>query len=59
MSTPCNKTEVIDIIRDDVHEIKGDIKDLLTFKNKLIGFILASSTICTLIGNIIVFVIKK
>jgi len=32
MSTPCEKNEVINIIRDDVKEVKGDIKTLLEFK---------------------------
>jgi hypothetical protein len=59
MSSPCEKTEVVNMIRDDVKEIKGDIKDLLRVKNRMIGFILGTSTLCTLLGNILIFIVKK
>lgn len=58
MSMPCEKTEVINIIKDDVKEIKTDIKDLLQFKNKILGITIATSAVCTVFAHIIGLLIK-
>ncbi len=34
---PCQKEEIISAIRDDLKEIKGDVKSLLQFKWRLLG----------------------
>jgi hypothetical protein len=44
----CDKDKVIDMIRDDLKEIKRDIKDLLAFKWQLIGICIAVSTIISI-----------
>lgn len=58
MSTPCQKIEVIDIIKNDVKEIKTDIKDLLQFKNRILGITIATSTFCTLVAHALGILIK-
>ena len=59
MTTPCEKTEVIDIIRQDLKEVKSDIKILLKFKNQFMAIALTISTMVTVIANVLVFLIKK
>ena len=59
MNIPCNKTEVIDMIKDDVTEIKSDVKSLLEFKNKLLGIIAGITATTTLFFNLILFIFKK
>lgn len=58
MPLPCDKTEVIHFIHEDLKEIKGDVKDLLKFKNRLLGIIIASSTVCSLIWQMILHLTK-
>lgn len=40
MTHECSKKEVINIIRDDVKEIKSDLKIVLASKNKMDGGLL-------------------
>jgi hypothetical protein len=40
MTHDCSKKEVIEIMREDVKEIKGDVKTLLSSKYKIDGSIL-------------------
>lgn len=42
MSTPCEKA-------DDISEIKKDIKELLAFKNKALGIIIAVTTMFSIL----------
>lgn len=37
MNQPCEKHEIIEVIRDDLKEIKGDVKTLLVFHYKGVG----------------------
>ena len=37
MNQPCEKTEVINIIRDDLKEVKGDVKQLLVIHYENVG----------------------
>ena len=54
----CNKTEVIEMIKDDVSEIKGDVKTLLQAQWKadgrstVIGFIV-STVVSLAIGYVL------
>jgi len=41
----CDKEVVIEIIREDLAEIKKDVKDLLAFKWQLIGITISVSAI--------------
>lgn len=50
MTLPCHKTEVIDMIKDDVSEIKIDVKTLLESQWKSDGR-------ATIIAGIVSFVI--
>jgi len=49
----CEKEQVIDYIRQDVVEIKKDVKELLSFKSKVIGIQIAITTSITLIFNLL------
>jgi len=40
MTHECKKEEVIEIVREDVREIKADVKTLLASKNKMDGGLL-------------------
>ena len=59
MNTPCEKSEVINIIREDVKEIRKDVKDLISFKAKVIGIQIGISFVITGVINLIVLIIKK
>ena len=59
MNTPCEKSEVINIIREDVKEIRKDEKDLISFKAKVIGIQIGISFVITGVINLIVLIIKK
>lgn len=59
MTTPCEKTEVIQYIRQDVSEIKGDVKSLLAYQNKLIGIVVGITSVLTIGFNLITFYFKK
>lgn len=37
MPTPCQKEEIIAIIKEDLKEIKKDIKSLLSFRWQIMG----------------------
>lgn len=50
-----DKEVIIDMIREDIREIKSDIKQLLSFKWKIIG---GSVGISTLISVLVAFVAK-
>jgi len=54
---------VIEIILKDVAEVKTDVKSLLEVKNKMLGFILAATSITTMLGtilfNAILLIFKK
>ena len=43
--------QVIDIIRDDIKEIRSDVKTLLGLKNKVYGLIIGVSGIVTVLFN--------
>lgn len=43
------KEKVIDIILDELKEIKKDVKDLVSFKYKLLGIVMTGSFIFTLV----------
>jgi hypothetical protein len=55
----CSKKEVIEIIRQDLAEVKTDVKKILAYNNKLIGFTIGVSSTVTVIFNIIVFIFKR
>lgn len=50
MNTPCEKTEVIDIILSEIKEIKADVKEMIKFQSKIIGVVAAVFSISTLLG---------
>jgi hypothetical protein len=47
-----NDEQLILILREDLKEIKKDIKVLLAFKNKIYGVILTSSVLISLAVNV-------
>ena len=57
MNHPCQKTEVIDMIKDDVAEIKGDVKQLLQTQWKADGRSTVISIIVSAVTAIIVGVL--
>jgi hypothetical protein len=59
MNTPCEKSEVINIIREDVKEIRKDVKDLVSFKAKVIGIQIGISFVITVLFNLLILIIKK
>jgi hypothetical protein len=50
MTTPCLKEETIEFIKSDVITIKGDVKELLEIKNKVVGGIKTLTVDCTALG---------
>lgn len=54
----CQKTEIIEVIREDIKEIKHDVKDILKFKYQTIGIIVACSAFFTVIGNALILIFK-
>jgi hypothetical protein len=54
----CQKTEIIDVIRDDIREIKTDVKDILKFKYQTVGIIVACSAFFTILGNALILIFK-
>jgi hypothetical protein len=70
MSIPCEKAEVLEIIRDDIKEtkcdlkeVKNDVKELLLSRERSKGFVWGVSaiisTLVTILCNIAVIWIKK
>ena len=55
MPHECKKEEVIDIIRDDIKEVKGDVKTLLASKNKIEG---VSLTIMFIVSTVVAIIAK-
>ena len=60
MNSPCVKNDVIEMIREDIvevktdqKEIKADIKLLLTFRYQVMGAAIATSTMVGIAGFII------
>lgn len=49
MEHKCVKEEIIDIVREDVREIKGDVKLLVAESNKRIGVIYVVSFISSVL----------
>ena len=52
MTTPCERAE-------DISEIKKDVKELLAYKNKMLGAILLGSGLSTSVWVLIVALISK
>ncbi len=55
MKHECSKEEIIDIVREDVKEIKGDVKTLLASKNKIEG---VTFTMMFLISSAVALIAK-
>ena len=65
MNTPCEKTEIIKVMSDDVREIKMDVKTLLAhhhqsigekrFRNKIIKLTTALLTVVATVAGYIKF----
>jgi hypothetical protein len=53
MTTPCEQKENISLLRDDIKEIKVDVKELIRFKSQILGVVAATFTISTFFGFII------
>ena len=51
MSHQCNKEDLIEYIRKDLHEIKSDVKVLLSFRYYIIGG-------ATVVSAIVAFIIQ-
>ena len=47
MTEPCKKEEVIEMLHEDIKEIKGDVKEILKWKAYVIG---AAATVSFIIG---------
>lgn len=45
--------KIVDILRDDIKEIKSDIKILLGLKNKVYGFVIGVSAIISVACNLL------
>lgn len=50
---PCSKEEVIDIIREDLKQIKGDVSELVKFKTQAMTIIAIISGAVTMLYNLI------
>jgi len=63
MNSPCEKSDVIQYMRDDIKEIKSDVKMLLEIRNKQSGFNKALNIVITgmttIIFNVVVLIFKK
>ena len=56
---PCSKTEMIDMIHEDLRDIKKDIRSLLEFKNRALGIILTITAITNFLMGVILILIRK
>ena len=53
MSIPCTKEDAIEQIKEDVKEIKHDVRSLLEFKWKLSGIAIAAGAIVGILVKVI------
>lgn len=49
---------IVENMQNEIHEIKKDVKDIKEFKFKIVGGIIAISSLITIIVNIFVFLVK-
>lgn len=54
MSSPCQKEEIINVLKDDLREIKQDVKSLLKFKWQIMGGAAFGSFILATLMNFII-----
>ena len=59
MNQPCEKSEVIQYIKESVDKIDDKLDSVVEFKNKAMGIIIGITTVVTLIFNLIILVVKK
>jgi hypothetical protein len=59
MTTPCDKTEIIDYIKQRVERIDEKTDLLVADRNKLKGFIIGIVSIITMAFNLIILIFKK
>lgn len=51
--------ELIEYIRDDLNEVKADVKLLLAAKNQQLGGVIATSTIISIIFGVISLFVSR
>lgn len=58
MTAPCEKTEVIEMIKCTVEMTSADVKQLLAYQNKVIGIVIGVSSTCSIIVFLITTFLK-
>lgn len=48
MTSPCQKEDVLMMIRDDLKEVKADVKEIMKFKWQITGIVVFVSAIISI-----------
>ena len=59
MNQPCEKSEVIQYIKESVDKMDAKLDSVIEFKNKALGIIIGITTVVTVVFNLIILIVKK